>query len=138
MFREAGRSLRWKRLDKAIIKTLAFRKSEYNKRQKERLEKSGRTGQWWNISKFLVSDESPRQWAVTDLDPEKSASELARELSEHFTAVTNLGSPLVLGEIPRSDNGPGFVRLLENSEVAGRLKKFKKPNSRVEGDYRGK
>ena len=48
-------------MDKTIKKTLAFRKSEYNKKQKVRLEESGRTGQWWSISKFLVSDENPRQ-----------------------------------------------------------------------------
>ena len=115
VFRETGRSLRWKRLDKAIKKTLAFRKREYNKRQKERLEACGRTGQWWNISKFLVSDENPRQWAVTDLDPEKTASEIATDLSKHFTQITNLGSPLGEGDIPESEDGPGLVRLLENA-----------------------
>ena len=30
--------------------------------------------------------------------------------------------------------GQGYVRLLEIKQVAGRLKRFKKPNSRVEGD----
>ena len=134
IFRENGRCLRWKRIDKAIKKTLAFRKAEYNKRQKERLEKSGRTGQWWNISKFLLSDENPRQWAITDLDPEKTARELADDLSSHFTAVTNMASPLLVGQIPQSNCGQGLVRLLEEKQVAKRLQKFKKPNCRVEGD----
>ena len=83
------------------------------------MEACVRTGQWWNISKFLVSDENPRQWAITDLDPEKTASELAADLSKHFTQITNLGSPLNEGDIPESENGPGLVRLLENAQVAG-------------------
>ena len=84
IFKESGRCKRWKKIDKAIKKTLAYRKSQYNKRQKERLEACGRTGQWWSISKFLSSDENPRQWTVIDLDPEKSAEELAHELANHF------------------------------------------------------
>ena len=43
IFRDSGRCKRWKKLDKAIKKTLSFRKSAYNKRQKERLEACGRT-----------------------------------------------------------------------------------------------
>ena len=38
IFRESGHCKRWKKIDKAIKKTLSFRKSEYNKRQKEKLE----------------------------------------------------------------------------------------------------
>ena len=113
---------------------LNFRKAQYTKRQKERLEACGRTGQWWSISKFLSSDENPRQWNITDLDPDKSAEDLSKELAEHFTSITNLASPLQGNEIPRSKNGDGLVRLVEEKQVAARLKKIKKPNSRVNGD----
>ena len=81
IFRESGHCKRWKKIDKAIKKTLSFRKAEYNKRQKEKLEACGRSGQWWSISKFLSSDENPRQWAITDLDPEKCAESLAQDLA---------------------------------------------------------
>ena len=116
-------------MDKAIKKRLAFRKSEYNKRQKERLEKCGRTGQWWSISKFLVSDENPRKWTVADLDLEKDAIELAEDLASHFVEITNLLVALQPGQAPQSSVGPGLVRMLEVKQVAARLKKFKKPNS---------
>ena len=75
---------------------------------------------------MLTSDEIPRTWAITDLDPEKTAKELAKDLATHFTQVTNLVSPLEPGQIPQSDNGQGLVRLLENKQVAGRLRKLKK------------
>ena len=53
IFRESGRCKRWRRLDKAIRKTLAYRKSNYNKVQKFKLEASGRTGQWWSVAQYL-------------------------------------------------------------------------------------
>ena len=89
---------------------------------------------WWSISRYLSSDENPRQWAITDLDPEKTPECLAGDLADHFTSITNLADRLELGQIPRSRNGDGLVRLLEEKQVAGRLKKFKKPQSRVDGD----
>ena len=134
VFRESGRSQKWKKIDKAIKKTLAYRKRVYNVKQKERLEKEGKRGQWWSISKYLGSDENPRQWSISDLDPDKSAEEMADYLADHFLTVTNQARPLEEGEIPRSESGEGNIRLLDRREVSQRLKKFKKPNSRVDGD----
>ena len=132
IFRQTGRSKKWKRLDKAIKKTLAYRKRIYNQKQKERLEACGRTGQWWSIAKYMVSDENPRPWSITDLNPDKTPADLASELADHFTSVTNQSVPLTT--IPQSDTGPGLVRLLDAKQVSARLKKFKKPASRVNGD----
>ena len=38
------------------------------------------------------------------------------------------------GQIPQSNTGKGLVRLLEVGQVVARLRKCRKPNSRVEGD----
>ena len=38
------------------------------------------------------------------------------------------------GQIPQSCTGQGYVKLLEEQQVAKRLKKVRNPNSRVEGD----
>ena len=80
----------------------------------------------------MVSDENPRPWAITDLNPDKTPSELASELADHFTSVTNQSIPLT--KTPQSNSGPGLVRLLDAKQVLARLKKFKKPASRVDGD----
>ena len=106
IFRESGQCQHWKRLAKAIKKTLSFCKAEYNKKQKVRLEESGRTGQWWNISKFLVSGENPRQWTVADLNTKKTAVDLAQDLAVYFTEITNLSESLRPGQIPQSAVGP--------------------------------
>ena len=80
----------------------------------------------------MVSDKNPRLWSITYLNPDKTASELASDLADHFTSVTNQSIPLT--EIPQSNIGPGLVRLLDAKQVSARLKKFKKPFSRVDGD----
>ena len=133
IFRESGRCKRWHRLNKAIRKTLAFRKAEYNKNQKNKLEKAGKTGQWWSVAKFLGTDENPRGWTVLDLDTEKSAPQLASELAGHFTEITNNSDPLAIIDIPQVEKA-GNTRYLDDREVAGRLRKMKKPASRIDGD----
>ena len=105
VFREAGRSKRWKRLNKAIKKTLAYRKSEYNRSQKTKLEQAGKTGKWWSVAKYLGTDENPRGWTVLDLDPEKSAPEVAADLASHFTSITNQNQALSLIDIPQVERG---------------------------------
>ena len=117
-------------MDKSIKKTLAYRKSEYNKNQKVKLEQAGRTGQWWSVAKYVGSDENPRGWTVIDLDPDKTAPVLANELATHFTAVTNENESLSLIDIPKVAE-EGYVRHLDPREVARRLKKMKKPASRA-------
>ena len=71
---------------------------------------------------------------MADLNPEKNAEELAQDLAVHFTEITNLSSELQPGQIPQSQVGQGLVHLIEVKQVAQRLRKFKNPNSRVEGD----
>ena len=53
-------------------------------------------------------------------------------LATHFISVTNMSEPLIT--IPVSETGQGLVRLLNAPQVATRLKKIKKPFSRVDGD----
>ena len=133
-FRDCGRSKRWKRLDKSIKNTIAYRKSRYNRIQKTRLEESGNTGQWWSIAKFLKSDENPRPWTVADLKPDTPPVTLANELASHFSSITNKKSPLSQGDIPVSAVVGGLVRLVTHEQVSQRLKRIRKPNSRVNGD----
>ena len=55
------------------------------------------------------------------------------ELANHFTAVTNQSPPLSLIDIPKVAN-EGLTRLITEKQVEQRLKKIKKPHSRVDGD----
>ena len=66
----------------------------------------------------------------SDTPPE----DLANELASHFSSITNEKDPLKTHEIPVSNAGDGLVRLVTEDQIANRLKKIKKPNSRVNGD----
>ena len=115
VFRDQGRSEHWKRLDKSIKKTINFRKALYNKGQKSRLESIGRTGQWYNVAKFLSTDETPARWSATDIRPDQRPEDLAQDMATHFSKVTNSNSALVEGDIPTSTStGPNFTRLVTN------------------------
>ena len=109
VFRDCGRSKKWKRLDRTIKKKIAYRKLRYNLTltQKTRLEEAGNTGPWWSIAKFLKSDENPRPWTVVDLCPDLPPLQLANDLAGHFSTITNEKSPLVQGDIPESVVGQG-------------------------------
>ena len=89
VFRAQGRSELWKRLDKSIKKTINYRKAQYNSSQKTRLETIRKSGQWYNIAKFLISEETPLRWNVTDLRPDQTPEALASDLAAHFSSVTN-------------------------------------------------
>ena len=68
IFREEGRSIRWKHLDEAIKKTLDRRRAKHNEDQKVKLETAGKTTQWFSIAKFLGSDEAPSGWKIPNLN----------------------------------------------------------------------
>ena len=102
IFREQGRSEHWKRVDRCIKRTINYRKALYNKTQKTRLESIGKTGQWYNIAKYLVTDETPARWSITDLQPGQEPAELARDLAGHFSKITNASPALSPSDIPVS------------------------------------
>lgn len=64
-----GRSELWKRLDKAIKKTITFRKKQYKEKMTTKLEQCGNKNQWYSIYKFLASDEMPQRWSINELRP---------------------------------------------------------------------
>ena len=94
----------------------------------------GQTSRWYGISKYLGSDETPKRWAITDLNPDQNPEDLAKDLADHFSEITNLHGPLLEGDIPRSKKQENLTRLVTKEQVAARLKKMKIPQSRVEGD----
>ena len=135
IFRLEGRSELWKRIDKGIQQTIAFRKRAYEDKMCSRLEQSGRSSKWYSIYKNLLSDDMPARWSVTELEPDQQPIDLANNLAEHFSKITNMSRPLDMKkDIPRSEIGPGLIPQLDRGHVEDVLKKFKKCSSRVTGD----
>ena len=135
VFRLQGRSDVWKRLDKGIKKTIAFRKRLYEKKMTEKLESAGKMGQWFSIYKYLSSDEMPDRWNVTELCPEELPLDLANKLADHLSKITNLAKELnPVTDIPKSDIGHGMIPQVTVKNVQKVLLNYKKCNSKVTGD----
>ena len=54
VFWREGRSELWKRLDKGIKKTIAYRKRMYEEKMLLKLEQTGRSNQWYTIYKLSL------------------------------------------------------------------------------------
>ena len=59
IFRSEGRSIRWKRLDTSIKKTIETRKGTYFDKETERLKQSGRSSSWYSILTKVMDDDAP-------------------------------------------------------------------------------
>ena len=81
IFWNEGRSELWKRVDRGIKQTIAFRKRKYEERITKKLQETGRSNQWYSIYKFLASDDMPARWNITELRPNETALELANGLA---------------------------------------------------------
>ena len=134
VFRNEGRSELWKRLDKGIKETIKFRKRKYEEDMSAKLASTGKSNQWYNIYRNLISDDMPRRWHITELNPGQEPKSLANDLAQHFSRITNTGKPLSQADIPRSTKGPGLIPQMQESQVEKILREFKKCNSRVTGD----
>ena len=65
IFRSEGRSIRWKRIDISIKKTLETRKGKYFKRESSRIKKAGRNESWYSLLSRMVHDDTPKLCMVT-------------------------------------------------------------------------
>ena len=134
VFWQEGRSETWKRLDKGIKKTIAFRKKQYEEKMTKKLESCGKSGQWYSIYRFLDSDDMPSRWNISELEPNQSPSQLADTLAAHFVRITNQSNPLSPTDIPTSLTGAGLIPQLDLKGVTKFIRQFKKCTSRVNGD----
>ena len=98
------------------------------------MEVSGRTSQWHSVAKYLGSDGVEKKWEVTDLKPDQCPKDLAKELADHFVSILTKKSSLKPSDYPESTREENFTRLVTESQVENKIKSFKIPNSRVEGD----
>ena len=59
LFQEEGRSELFKRLNKGIQETIKIRKKKYEENMIMKLEQTGKTNQWFDIYKYLASEDLP-------------------------------------------------------------------------------
>ena len=79
-----------------------------------------------------MSKERPVPFDVMNMFPGQSESDVAQLLAVHFNKISCKFTPLNDLDIPTTFSRP--LPELALHEVAGRLKKFRKPRSMVRGD----
>ena len=134
IFREEGRSIRWKILDKAIKATINKRKEIYFSKETDRLKAIGRGAGWYSALNKL-NDTNTQEWNIHQLEPDKTPETIANELAEHFSSITNQTRDTELPRIRSQNISKHLIPQLLESVVAKKIKECKKPNSVVAVSY---
>ena len=128
--KEGYKSEAWKRLKRALEKSLFVKKEQFYKNQVKSLSGASKKN-WHRRMKILMDTEPSRKWNVKDLWPTASDKEVAEKLATHFNNVSKNFTPV------NSTSPVTYNREIPSIPVAimsARLKSFKKPASTVPGD----
>ena len=127
-----GRSVRWKALKKQCKDLYNKRAATYMEEQKKVLTAPDASRAFFKNVKAYQSREKPPNFDVRELFPEESDDMIADSLADHFNSISSEFEGLSPDWVPVAD--PGFLPYLSVPDVAGRLLKFRKPKSTVQGD----
>ena len=106
VYKRAGyKSKEWKRLKKAVEKSLFCKKENYYKRTVASLKGAAKKN-WHRRMKVLMDSEPTKKWKVQDLWPEKNKKDVAELLAEHFNRIARDFEKLDVNKIPRTYDAP--------------------------------
>ena len=132
IFKKQGRSKAWKKLKKITIKMIKYRREKYMEKHKILITSPGASALFYRNVRSYNTPEKPKIWNIKSVKPELSDGELALQLSKFFNEISSEFEPLDQSEIPRT-----YARqlpLLKTYQVAMRIKRIKKPRTRIQGD----
>ena len=133
VYHREGRSTAWKQLMKKVRKLVKKRASRYWEHQKKNLLSSDAGRTFFKNVKSYNSKEKPPQFDVRTLFPAGlNDQEIAEKLADHFNGISLEFDGLDPDSVPTTYSSP--VQILSCSEVAKRLRSFKKPKSMVKHD----
>ena len=127
-FKRRGRDRRWKQMKKKTREMKAEKQERLVDKVVEAAENAGTTKAYFATANMLKHREAPQRWSPRDLYPEKQPGEIANMAADYFTKISREFTPL------SKPVRRGQPRVFNVGEVAGKLKKMKKPNSVVKGD----
>jgi hypothetical protein len=102
------------------------RRKVYVENQRTKLTSPGAAKQFYKTVRNYKTPEKPE---VKSLYPGLEEGEVAEELAEFFNNISKEFDPLDTSEIPRTHDR--HIPPLEVFQVAGRIRAFRKPSSRV-------
>ena len=135
IFKQQGRSKKCHRLKRITDEIISKEKEKYYKRFKDKAAEKNNPGLYYKMLKSLKSSSAPSVWDVRTLFPGKSDKEIGETVAEFFNKISTEFRPLTPEDkqFPEATSDTP-VKLLEEYEVSGRLKSFRKPKSQVNGD----
>ena len=124
-FKKARRSRKWREAKEVTKELIRTAKKKYYENAVDKLKRQRSGTIPYRILKELAIPDRPKAWSVNSLAPEKTDMELAEDLADFFVKITDEFDPLT--DAPRP-------ALINNHEIAEKLRQDKKPKSAVEGD----
>ena len=134
LFIEEGgvRTDKWKEDKKKTTAMVCERKRAYMDNQRGHILAKDSNRNFYKHVKNFNKLEKPPIFEVRSLLPDKSDNDVAEELAEFFIRVSREFDPLTQDQIPTTYLVG--LPILRKYEVASRIRRFRKPESRVPGD----
>ena len=126
------RSPEWQSLKEATRTMIKESKQEYYNDAVEKLKNAGSSQLPYRLLKDLAVPDRPKPWTVNQIRPGRSEEEIAEELAEYFSRITDGFTPLTDGDLPRTYSNP-YCMVMPH-EVAEKIRSSKKSKSAVAGD----
>ena len=126
------RTAAWRDEKKKTDDLIKARKKGYVDTQKEHLLAKDANRNFFRHVKTFSRLEKPAQFDVRTLYESKTDKEISEDLANYFVRISREFDPLEPDQIPITADRN--LPVLQNFEVAGRIRKFRKPKSMVPGD----
>ena len=129
-YKKEGKSERYKAISAAYNEEIKKAKKGFLDKIIEKCKKDRNTKSYYRTIKTFQTKEAPILWEIFSLFPGKSKFEIAEEVATFFNTISQEYPPLP--DPTRANDQQPII--IQEYEVAARLKSFKKPNSQVFGD----
>ena len=131
VFKDEGRSRRWKAIEKDLDRYLEKQRLKFLDRERKKfLGKDGAKNFFKHVKSFN-SAERPKTFDIRDLKPGASDKEVAEDVASFFNQISQEFEPLDPFQIPRTYSRQ--LPLLSTEQIAEKLRSCKK-SSMVDGD----
>ena len=136
LFRNEGRTERWKKFKAKVVRIVRENKDKYFVTLREKYVRNGDPSKFHAYAQTLLSGNEHEQWDVWSLCPEKSDIELAEWLADFFNGFSSEYQPLNHDEIPRTFDIE--LPIITTEQVKKRILEAKKKTAAVQGDLPAK
>ena len=130
IFRDEGRTERWKKLKKKIARIIKNRRKKFNQDKKDKM--LGQGANFFDCVKSVVNNDNVQAWSPSNLFPDKSDTDVANICADYFNGISCEYSPISYADVPTSYDQP--IPELTEQQVREEIVKGKKPKLRVSGD----